>query len=369
MQHVKTTKPKHQQVFETLSREILSGRYQAGQKFPSEAALVNRFHASRITVGRAVHELQQRGLVERFAGSGTYVSALTGASRKALVFGLIIPDLGSTEIFEPICEGIANAPDGAGHALLWPQGRGAALSKEEQAIQLCEQCIARKVSGVFFAPLEMTASAGEVNRKILSSLKKVGIPTVCLDRRPEETGAGDRCDLVSIDNQRAGYLATEHLWKLGARRIAFLAFRGQASSVMGRIAGYRNALLARGGAGQTNRVFQVESGERFELPAGAADCDAFVCSNDYIAGHLMSTLVGRGIRIPEEARIVGIDDVRYAALLPVPLTTIHQPCREIGRAALRVLLERLAHPKMPARDVLLDCELVIRRSCGSGGSK
>jgi DNA-binding LacI/PurR family transcriptional regulator len=135
---------------------------------------------------------------------------------------------------------------------------------------------------------------------------------------------------------------------------------------MGRIAGYRNALVARGGVDKTNRVFQVESGEHFELPAGAAECDGFVCSNDYIAGHLMRTLLARGVRIPEEARIVGIDDVRYAALLPVPLTTIHQPCREIGRAALRVLLERLAHPKMPARDVLLDCELVIRRSCGSG---
>ena len=365
MARVKMTKPKHQQVFETLSREILSGRYQPGQKLPSEAALVNRFHASRITVGRAVHELQQRGLVERFAGSGTYVSGGSGGSGKALIFGLLIPDLGSTEIFEPICEGIANAPGGAGHALLWPQGSGSALSKDQQAIQLCEQCIARKVAGVFFAPLEMTAGADAVNRRILAGLKKAGIPTVCLDRRPADLGSGDRCDLVSIDNQRAGQLATEHLVKLGARRIAFLAFRGQASSVMGRIAGYRSALLARGGDDRTNRVFHVESGERFELPAGAAECDAFVCSNDHIAGHLMRTLLTRGIRIPEDARIVGIDDVRYAALLPVPLTTIHQPCGEIGRAALQMLLERLAHPKMPARDVLLDCELVIRRSCGA----
>jgi DNA-binding LacI/PurR family transcriptional regulator len=57
--------------------------------------------------------------------------------------------------------------------------------------------------------------------------------------------------------------------------------------------------------------------------------------------------------------------VNYAALLPVPLTTVHQPCREIGEAALRVMLERLARPKMAARDVLLDCTLVVRESCGS----
>ena len=62
---------------------------------------------------------------------------------------------------------------------------------------------------------------------------------------------------------------------------------------------------------------------------------------------------------------MGIDDVNYASLLPVPLTTVQQPCREIGEAALRVMLERIDRPKMPARDVLLDCTLVIRESCGA----
>jgi GntR family transcriptional regulator of arabinose operon len=57
--------------------------------------------------------------------------------------------------------------------------------------------------------------------------------------------------------------------------------------------------------------------------------------------------------------------VAYASLLPVPLTTVHQPCRDIGETALRVMLDRLDRPKMPARDVLLDCALVIRQSCGA----
>jgi len=74
--------------------------------------------------------------------------------------------------------------------------------------------------------------------------------------------------------------------------------------------------------------------------------------------------LGQGVRIPRDVRIVGIDDVNYASLLPVPLTTVHQPCREIGEAALRVMLERLERPKMAARDVLLDCRLAIRKSCG-----
>ena len=100
------------------------------------------------------------------------------------------------------------------------------------------------------------------------------------------------------------------------------------------------------------------------MPAAAQHCDAFVCANDRIAGYFMHALLGQGIRIPNDVRLVGIDDVSYAGLLPVPLTTVHQPCREIGEAALRLMLERIDRPKMAARNVLLDGSLVIRRSCG-----
>jgi DNA-binding LacI/PurR family transcriptional regulator len=350
----KQTKPKHQQVFEALSRDILSRRYPPGRKFPSEAALVNRFNVSRITVARAVHDLEERGLVERFAGSGTYVRNPVEEPRKGLLFGLIIPELGTTEIFEPICQGIAGDPAAAGHALLWPHADGYSSSREQQALQLCEQCIERQVSGVFLAPIEMTPRAAEINRQVAATLKKAGIPTIFLDRRPEDL----RGDLVGINNQRAGSLAAEHLRKCGARNIGFIAYRGQASSVLGRIAGYREALQ------QAGHVFHVSSGESLSLPREAEACDAFVCANDRIAGHLMLSLLEKGVRIPADVRIVGIDDVSYAALLPVPLTTVRQPCREIGEAALHLLLERIAHPQMPAREVLLDCELVVRQSCG-----
>jgi DNA-binding LacI/PurR family transcriptional regulator len=351
-------KPKHRQLFDALQRDIAAGRYRPGQKFPSEAALVSRFQVSRITAGRAVRDLQERGLVERFAGSGTYVRGVVEPSSNGLLFGLIIPDLGSTEIFEPICQGIANAPEAAGQALLWPRAGGASSGREQQALQLCEQCIERRVAGVFFAPLEMTPRAAEVNRQITAALKKAGIPAVFLDRRPDETADRGHFDLVSIDNQRAGFLAGRHLERCGARHIAFLAYRGQAASVAGRIAGFRQAL------GGDAPVFHLSPEGPLELPEEAARCDAFVCSNDHIAGQVMLSLLGRGVRIPADIRIAGIDDVLYAALLPVPLTTIHQPCAEIGQTALKLLLDRIAHPRLPARDVLLDCQLVVRQSCG-----
>jgi DNA-binding LacI/PurR family transcriptional regulator len=351
--------PKYQVVLDRLRQDIASGRYSPGQKLPSEAALIQRFGVSRITAGHAVAELQRQGLVDRIAGSGTYVRS-TAAPNHPLVFGLVIPNLGETEIFEPICQAIAAAPDSAGHALLWPHAATGA-TREDQAVALTQQCITRGVNGVFFAPLELSPVSAQVNRRVMKLLRDAHIAVVLLDRRPEPDAAAPRCDLAGIDNHQAGFLATAHLRALGARHIAFLSYRDQAATVPQRIAGYRDALPSNTRA----RILALPNEERMTLPAAALECDAFVCANDRVAGRLMHALIARRLRIPRDVRIVGIDDVAYASLLPVPLTTVHQPCREIGEAALHLMLDRIARPNMPAREVLIDCTLVVRQSCGA----
>jgi len=356
--------PKYQELFESLKADILSGRYKPGHKLPSEAALVIKSKASRITATRAIRELQIAGLVDRIAGSGTYVRNLATDPR-AHVFGLLIPDLGETEIFEPICRGIANAPEAMDHALLWGHVDPDA-SKGEQAQRLCDQYISKKVSGVFFAPLEFEADAERVNRRILKTLRQAEIAIVLLDRRFSKAPERNRPDLVGINNHQAAYLATEHLINLGCKRIGFLGYHGAASTITERLAGYRAALEDHGlrsivdsGHGQDDNTLSWQGKARLE------SLDAFVCVNDRIAGRLMHTFLARKIRIPEDIRLVGIDDVSYASLLPVPLTTVHQPTREIGEAALRVMLDRIRTPHSQPREVLLDGSLTIRKSCGA----
>ena len=145
MKGAQASPPKHRQVYEALSREIQSGRLKRGDRLPSEAELVRTFGASRITVGRAVRDLQSRGLVERRAGSGTYVSA--AGCPGALSFGLLIPDLGETDIFEPVCQGMMASPLARNHALVWGSVTGEGLDKEDRAWQLCRQYIERRVVG------------------------------------------------------------------------------------------------------------------------------------------------------------------------------------------------------------------------------
>ena len=79
----------------------------------------------------------------------------------------------------------------------------------------------------------------------------------------------------------------------------------------------------------------------------------------------MHSILALGYAVPRDVRLVGIDDVDYASLLPVPLTTFRQPTRQIGAAALAAMLDRVAGADLPTRDILLHGSLVVRRSCGA----
>src|SRR6266545_1247009 len=357
--------PKHRQVYGALERGIHSGRWKHGERLPSEADLVRQFGASRITVGRAVRDLQLAGLVERRAGSGTFVRAERPSG--ALSFGLLIPDLGETEIFEPICQGIMASPLAREHVLLWGCSTGAAASKEGHAWELCRQYIDRKVAGVFFAPLELTPAKDEVNLRITRALDDARIPIVLLDRTAVPYPQRGPHDLVGIDNRRAGYVVTDHLLGLGARRVAFVALPNAAATVEAREAGYREALHARSVPFDPSLVHRLDPTDAAAVRAflEAHRPDGIVCANDWTAARLMHSILALGYAVPRDVRLVGIDDVDYASLLPVPLTTLRQPTRQIGAAALAAMLDRVAGADLPTRDILLHGSLVVRRSCGA----
>jgi DNA-binding LacI/PurR family transcriptional regulator len=360
--------PKHKQVYGALERGIRSGQWKGGERLPSEAELVRQFGASRITVGRAVRDLAAAGLVDRRAGSGTFVRVARPAG--ALSFGLLIPDLGETEIFEPICQGMMGSPLARKHALLWGSFTGPAASKEERAWDLCRQYIDRKVSGVFFAPLELTEAKDYVNQRIARALDEARIPVVLLDRTVGPYPQRGHHDLVGIDNRRAGYVVTEHLLTLGARRIAFVGVPNAAATVDAREAGYREALFAREVPFERALACRLDPAEVEGIRAlmAASRPQGIVCANDWTAARLLHTLLQLGHEVPRDVRLVGIDDVDYASLLPVPLTTLRQPTRQLGAVALAAMLDRVAGADLPGRDILLQGKLIVRASCGAAGA-
>jgi GntR family transcriptional regulator of arabinose operon len=356
---------RYELIRESIRQEIESRRYAPGERLPSDAELATRFDVSRLTVIRAVRELETAGLVQRRAGSGTFVRNTPGPT--TLVFGLLMPDVGEGEVFEPISHGIVRAAEPLHHRMLWGGTPVSGQDKEAQAEELCRYFISRKVSGVFFAPVELTVNQDEVNRRIAKSLDAAGIPIVLIDRCILRYPDRSRYDLVGIDNRRSGFRMTNHLLQAGCRRVAFAYRPGSAPTVEARMSGYREALWQNGIPADPALTFETDGSD-----AGAVrqmmdslHPDGVVCANDLTAAKLMHNLLQTGTRVPEDVRMVGINDVKYASFLPVPLTTLRQPCQQLGNAAMSIMLDRLEHPAGPARDVLLDCELIVRQSCGT----
>lgn len=356
---------KYRQVGAELRREIAGSVYGPGQKLPADAALSARFQTSRLTIIRALQELQSEGLVERKVGSGTYVRHQTHQTSK--VFGLLVANQEQGAIFQPICQSIARAAQAAGHVLLWGDIGCSAVDKEKRTEQLSRFYAAQKVSGVFLSPVELTPHRHEVNRHVVDILERAGIPIILIDRCYLPYPERSQHDLVGIDNRRAGYRLACHLLRAGCARIAFVARPDSAPTVDARIAGLQDG-IALSGRPETlsSSLFIGDPADREAVTQflRQARPDGIICANDRTAGTLMHTLSALHLQIPDDIRMVGFDDV-FADVLPVPLTTLRQPCQQIAEAAIRALLERIAYPEMAPRDILLDCELIVRQSCGS----
>lgn len=356
---------KHRRIYDHLLAAIQSGQLKPGDRLPSEAELGQLFSASRITVAKAVLDLQRLGHVTRRPGAGTHVQG--PAPVPGRTFGLLIPELGLTEIFEPICRGMMRTPFARPDTLLWGNTASTVREAARDADQLVDSFLAQKVAGIFFAPLELVPEKDQVNRRIARTLERAQIPLVLLDRDFVPYPERSPHDLVGIDNRRAGFLATAHLLALGVRNLGFLSADFSANTVDARATGFHEALRVHGVTPARDPVWHG-SPEDESLVRRILDRHrpgGIVCANDVTAAHLMRSMLALGVRIPDEVRVVGIDDVRWASLLPVPLTTVQQDCAAIGMAAMAAMLSRLDHPELPPRDVLIPTRLIVRQSCGA----
>lgn len=146
---------------------------------------MQKFGASRPTVARALRDLQHAGLVQRRAGSGSYVREGANLATSTRLLGLLIPGLGATEIFEVICGELASLSRVHDYSLLWGgsmQPLHATEASITHAEEICRQYIERKVSGVFFAPFELLPEKERANRRLAEALRQAGIPVILLDR-------------------------------------------------------------------------------------------------------------------------------------------------------------------------------------------
>ena len=166
-------------------------------------------------------------------------------------------------------------------------------------------------------------------------------------------------------------LTVEHLIETGRRRIAFVGGPFDIRQVNDRLAGARVA-AENAGAKVTLEVMPtaamtvadgVSAGARIVSRPRREWPDALFAANDLLALGLLQSLVVEGrMLVPDEIAIIGFDDIPFAAAAAVPLSSIRQPSRMIGRTALRILLEEASDPDSIPRQTVFPPELVVRRS-------
>ncbi|MFE4758179.1 LacI family DNA-binding transcriptional regulator [Streptomyces mirabilis] len=212
--------------------------------------------------------------------------------------------------------------------------------------------------GVILVTSELTA-------RQRAQFEQSGVPLMLIDPMnvPDETVPS-----IGATNFSGGMAATEHLLKLGHRRIAMIEGRHDALCNTARLHGYQAALT---GAGVTPDPCLIKRGAfRFE-PAYAAAVELFAldepptavfCGNDLEAFGVIEAARVHGLRVPDDVSVVGFDDTAAAATSAPPLTTVRQPFAEIGRTALRSLLRLAAGQPLDSHRMELATQLVVRAS-------
>ena len=190
------------------------------------------------------------------------------------------------------------------------------------------------------------------------------IPFVLIGR-PNET---DGIYFIDADNVAGGFMATEHLVKLGYRRIATVSSEQNGSS-HDRFVGYCQALDAYGVPFDPELVavgdYSLQSGYEGARKLIPHKPDAIFVASDTMALGALRALREAGLRVPDDIAIVGFDDLPPAVQADPQLTTIRQPITQIGRMAVETLMDIIDDSDCPVRQVFLPNQLVVRASCGA----
>ncbi len=222
----------------------------------------------------------------------------------------------------------------------------------------------QRVQGILITPVDPDDPA-------LDEVAAHGTPVVVVDR---VRSSSTHCS-VAVDDVLGGRLALEHLLDLGHQRVAFIGGPHTIGQVRDRLAGAKAALADAGRSPGDLVVLDTEAltvaegrgaGERIAgMPRTSRPTAAF-CANDLLALGLLQQCVALGIGVPDQLAIVGYDDIEFASAAAVPLTSVRQPRRDLGRTAAELLLDEASNAEHVHQQVVFTPELVARASTRRG---
>lgn len=300
---------------------------------------------------------QVRLKVEAAIAELDYVPSAVARSLKArstATIGLLVPN-SVNPYFAELARGIEDGCERNGYCVILCNSDDNPQKQRSYLRVLLE----KRIDGL------IVASAGQ-DPDLLESLASVRTPMVIVDRALEGVDA----DLVRIDHEQGGYLATRHLLELGHRDIACIGGPVDTGASQLRLAGFRRAMAEAGLAVAEGRELHCD----FTSPGGHAAAarlldgarpTAIFAGNDMIGFGVLRAAAERNISVPGELSVIGFDDIELSRYVYPPLTTVGQSIRELGESAAQLLLARIATPRHgAAQQRIVAPRIVLRESTG-----
>ncbi len=317
----------------------------------AERAGVSYATVSRALNGRSDVSPETRSRVLELAKELGYqpnAIARSLVKRRSEMVALIVPDV-SNPFFADITMTVNQAAEEAEYTVVVCNTGWDAKKEQEKLRIMMEQ----RVDGIILKPVQELSS---------EKLEELSVPVVVFWHAQP-----DRISYIEVDHEAGAKLAVRHLISRGYRKIAYLGGKLTSISNTIRMDAYKKTLEDAGLAVReeliNNGGFSMESGYQrigsmLRLPDPP---DAVFCGNDIIALGVLQYARDHGINVPRDFGIIGFDDIGYASLPQVRLSTISQPRDKLGQQAFDTLLSEMqAWPNRTGQKILVEPELVVR---------
>ncbi|QEK10987.1 LacI family transcriptional regulator [Crassaminicella thermophila] len=320
----------------------------AGVSTATVSKVMNRKdeHISQATREKILKIMQEYNYIPNTA-------ARSLVTKKTKTIGLVIPDI-RNPFFPELARGAEDKAHEEGYNIMFCNTDDDAEKEEKYVSMLIE----KMVDGIIFTASSKRSSG-------FNYLKNNRVPIILVDRDIDLKGVKGK---ITVDNCKGAYDGVKHLLQCGYKKVIFLSGPLTSHPSIERLKGYKKALEEFHVPYQEEYIFEgtYQRGWGYEvikrLLEKEIDFDALFCGNDLIAIEAIKALKQAGIKVPQEVGIVGFDDIYIAPLINPELTTIRQPSYEMGYKAVDMLIKLLEKKGKSQEKVILNTELIIRKS-------
>jgi LacI family transcriptional regulator len=269
---------------------------------------------------------------------------------KTKMIGLLIPDI-TNQYYSYVSKGVSSYLEKIGYGLVLCNSD----RNKDNEIKYLDFLSQKRVDGIVLIPVKPKASD---YTKIVAN-----IPLVLADNYVNDL----EVSYVGNDNYSGARKMITHMLKQGYKRIGIILGDESSSASNERLQGYKDVMKENNITIDEDILIHSNAtfNDGYELAGKLINekVDAIFAINDAVAMGTMKYCHINKINIPEDIGIAGYDDVEQSSMLPVPLTTVHQKQIELGQTVAKILIEEINNKDAIKQKIILQPELIIRKSC------